>query len=202
MALSGVGAGGLAWPSSGSGVLADKTTMLEVILNESHLARALVPALERCRHRLFIATADVKDLHVPPADRRGRARSILDVLADLSARDVEIGLLHSGVPSGPLLARLKASSPVPLTMRRCPRAHAKALIADGTWMYLGSANLTGAGLGAKGPHRRNFEGGIVTDDPAVIDPVADMLHAVFNGDRCGECGRKPHCPVPLEEPQL
>lgn len=176
--------------------------MLEVVVNEWHLPSALVRALDRCRHRLFIATANVKDLHVPRAEKRRRARSILDVLADLSARGVEISLLHSGVPTAPLLARLKESRPASLTMRRCPRAHAKALIADGTWMYLGSANLTGAGLGAKGPRRRNFEAGIVTDDPGVIDPVADMLQAVFSGERCGDCGRKPHCPVPLEEPHL
>lgn len=176
--------------------------MLEVILNESHLAGALVAALDRCRHRLFIATADVKDLHVPRPDRRRRARSILDLFGELSGRQIDISLLHGGVPSGPFLARLKENRPPALTMRRCPRAHAKAIIADGTWMYVGSANLTGAGLGAKGPRRRNFEAGIVTDDPAVIDPLADMLQAVFAGEYCRDCGRKAHCPVPLEEPHL
>ena len=176
--------------------------MVELVLNASHLAGAIVPALERCRRRLFIATADVKDLHVPPATGRGKARSILEIFTDLSARGVTISLLHSGVPSVPVLARLKESRPAPLTMRRCPRTHVKALIADGTWMYLGSANLTGAGLGAKGAKRRNFEAGIVTDDAALIDPVADMLHAVFTGESCNQCGRKPHCPVPLEEPDL
>ena len=176
--------------------------MLDLILNESHLPGAVRPALDRCRHRLFIATADVKNLHVPPAGGRGRARSIVDLFGDLSDRDVEISLLHSGVPSGPLLDRLKESRPATLTMRRCPRIHAKTLIADGTWMYMGSANLTGAGLGAKSPRRRNFEAGIVTDESHLIDPVADMLHEVFTGDRCDDCGRKSHCPVPLEEPDL
>jgi len=176
--------------------------MVELILNESHLAGAIVPAMERCRRRLFIATADVKDLHVPPPTGRGRARSILTVLADLSDRGVEISLLHSGVPSTPVLTRLKDTCPATLTMRRCPRTHTKALIADGTWMYVGSANLTGAGLGAKSPKRRNFEAGIVTDESTLIDPLADMLHAVFSGEACAECGRKAHCPVPLEEPDL
>jgi len=176
--------------------------MVKLALNESHLSCAIVPALERSRRRLFIATADVKDLHVPPATGRGRARSILAIFADLSARGVAISLLHSGVPSAPVLTRLKDSRPPTLTMRRCPRTHVKAVIADGTWMYLGSANLTGAGLGAKGAKRRNFEAGIVTDDAGLIDPVADMLHAVFTGEACNDCGRKDHCPVPLEEPDL
>jgi phosphatidylserine/phosphatidylglycerophosphate/cardiolipin synthase-like enzyme len=80
--------------------------------------------------------------------------------------------------------------------------HAKAVIADGRWMYLGSANLTGAGLGAKSARRRNFEAGICTDDLTLIDPVLDMLDSIWSGAQCDGCGRKDHCPVPLEEPNL
>ena len=174
--------------------------MLQLVLNDDHLAEALNAAIENCRHRLFIATADVKDLHVPTGG--GGARSIVDVFDELSQQGIEIRLLHSGVPSGPLLGRLKRHLPRMLTMRRCPRTHAKAVIADGRWMYLGSANLTGAGLGAKSARRRNFEAGICTDQPALIDPVADMLDAVWSGAECPACGRKDYCPVPLEEPKL
>lgn len=189
--------------------------MVQLILNDEHLAGALGEALSACRHRLFIATADVKDLHITIADRpksvsrsgkprrtRPRAQSILDVFRSLCRDGIEIRLLHSGVPSGPFLGELKEGIPKGLTMRRCPRVHAKAVIADGRLMYLGSANLTGAGLGAKSARRRNFEAGIWTDDLALIDPVLDMLDAVWNGSQCEECGRKAHCPVPLEEPRL
>ena len=69
-------------------------------------------------------------------------------------------------------------------------------------MYLGSANLTGAGLGAKSASRRNFEAGVWTDDLSLIDPVADMLETIWSGEYCDECGRQEHCPVPLEEPEL
>ena len=180
--------------------------MLQAILNDEHLAGALTEALGSCRHRLVISTADVKNLHVPTGSGRGRrggARSIVDVFGDLSERNIEVRLLHSGVPSGPFLARLK-EGPIPptLTMRRCPRVHAKAIIADGRWMYLGSANLTGAGLGAKSARRRNFEAGICTDDLHLIDTVGDMLERIWTGAECDHCGRKAHCPVPLEEPDL
>jgi len=175
--------------------------MIECVLNHDHLTDALGEALRRCRRRLFLATADVKNLHVPTAGGP-RAESILAVLEELSRRNIEIRLLHSGVPSGPFLAELKNHMPQTLTMRRCPRAHAKAVIADGRWMYLGSANLTGAGLGAKSARRRNFEVGIRTDELALIDPVADMLADIWAGRRCIDCGRKDVCPVPLEEPQL
>ena len=67
-------------------------------------------------------------------------------------------------------------------------------------MYLGSANLTGAGLGAKSQRRRNFEAGIWTDELRLIDPVTDMLDSIWTGRQCESCGRKEHCPVPLEGP--
>jgi len=183
--------------------------MLDLVLNDEHLAGALVEAVAACRRRLFISTADVKDLHFPVSEllqvtgkRRRRAGSIVDVFRSLSARDVEIRLLHSGVPSGPLLKRLKAGLPAGLTMRRCVRIHAKAFIVDGRRMYLGSANFTGAGLGAKSARRRNFEAGIWTDQTDMIDPVLDMLEEIWNGSLCRSCGRKIHCPQPLEEPDL
>ncbi|MCK4626834.1 MAG: phospholipase, partial [Phycisphaerae bacterium] len=69
-------------------------------------------------------------------------------------------------------------------------------------MYVGSANLTGAGLGAKSSRRRNFEAGVWTDELALIDPVADMLDEIWTGAHCDDCDRKDHCPVPLEEPEL
>ena len=177
--------------------------MLGLILNDEHLGGALEEALACCRHRLFIATADLKDVHVPaggPQPRR--SKSILQLFEKLSKAGVEIRLLHGGVPSGPFLARLKRHVPAGLIMRRCPRMHAKAIIADGKWMYLGSANLTGAGLGAKSARRRNFEAGVITDETPLIDPLADMLADVFAGGQCPSCGRKAHCPVPLEEPDL
>lgn len=182
--------------------------MVKLILNDEHLEGVLGEVLGAARHRLFIATADVKDVHIPPGGptgrgrRGGRAESILEVLGRLLVRGVEVRLLHGGVPSGPLRARLKEGMPSGLVMRRCPRTHIKAVVADGRWMYLGSANLTGAGLGAKSARRRNFEGGVCTDQVDLIDPVLDMLEAIWSGRECTACGRKQHCPQPLEEPDL
>jgi len=177
--------------------------MLRLILNHEHLVGALTEALQTCRHRLFICTADVKDLYLP-SSRGGRrdGQSILQAFEEVSAKGVEIRLLHSSVPSGPFLAELKKGVPANLTMRRCVRVHAKAIIVDGRRMYLGSANLTGAGLGAKSPRRRNFEAGIWTDQVDLIDPVLDMLDEIWNSAHCKGCGRKDYCPIPLEEPAL
>lgn len=179
--------------------------MIRLILNDDHFLQGLVELLQGCRRRLFISTADVKNLHLPgyaPGGSMRRAWSILEAMEDLGRRNVEIRLLHSGVPSGPFLNELKSGLPCGMVMRRCPRVHAKAVISDGRLMYLGSANLTGAGLGAKSERRRNFEAGIWTDEIPLIDPVLDMLDSIWNGGQCTHCGRKDYCPQPLEEPQL
>jgi phosphatidylserine/phosphatidylglycerophosphate/cardiolipin synthase-like enzyme len=177
--------------------------VIRLVLNQAHFGSVLREALTACRRRLLIATADVKELRVP-YESAGRvdARSILDVFDELSDRGLEIRLLHSGVPSGAFLGRLKRGLPRFYTMRRCPRVHVKAIVVDGRLMYLGSANLTGAGLGAKSARRRNFEAGVWTDEVFLIDPVVDMLEAIWSGSQCADCGRKQHCPVPLEEPDL
>ena len=69
-------------------------------------------------------------------------------------------------------------------------------------MYLGSANLTGAGLGAKADGKRNFEWGVWTTSPPLIDSVLEQFNALWEGHRCENCRRKDVCPVPLEEPHL
>jgi len=82
-------------------------------------------------------------------------------------------LLHAGVPSRPFRAELAKRPRVRahLGLRQCPRVHAKLVIVDGALAYLGSANWTGAGLGAKGTGRRNFELGVLSSDEGFLDDV-------------------------------
>jgi len=76
------------------------------------------------------------------------------------------------------------------------------VLVDGGWLYLGSANLTGAGLGAKGDKRRNFELGVWTESSSLIDAVSEEFNQLWEGRHCQSCDRKDICPVPLEEPEL
>ena len=68
---------------------------------------------------------------------------------------------------------------------------------DGAWLYLGSANLTGAGLGAKHADRRNFEVGFVTEDFDTIDRIQALFQAVWTGAECGACRVRDICPDPI-----
>jgi len=134
----------------------------------------------------------------------GRASyvSILAILDELAARGVELRLLHAELPSRPFRTELAQHPRLVaggLALARCPRVHMKAVIVDGALLYLGSANWTGAGLGAKGSGRRNFELGIVTDDTELLDRVQAMYEQVWTGGECAACKLRPECPGPLSE---
>jgi phosphatidylserine/phosphatidylglycerophosphate/cardiolipin synthase-like enzyme len=185
--------------------------MVELVLDAQHFERVVLEGMLRAKVTLDISTADLKAMLVPlPREKgmpqghfRGRpARSIVRHLADLAQRGVEVRVLHSGVPSGPALQELRGEPIRNLTFRRCPRLHAKMVVIDAAAMYLGSANLTGAGLGAKGAHKRNFEMGVWTTDAALIDAALEPFNRLWEGQRCQECQRREVCPVPLEEPRL
>ena len=123
------------------------------------------------------------------------------MLDELAARGVELRLLHAELPSRPFRAELAQHPRLVaggLALRRCPRVHMKAVIVDGELLYLGSANWTGAGLGAKGSGRRNFELGIVTDDGAAArsGPGAVRARSGAAASATG-CKLREECPGPL-----
>ncbi|HMB95297.1 MAG TPA: phospholipase D-like domain-containing protein [Tepidisphaeraceae bacterium] len=127
----------------------------ELVSGYEHFRKIVLNGICRASVSIDIMTADLKAMLVPDGVSK-RARSIVEIFRQLAGKGVEIRLLHAGVPSSAALQELKRNLPRGLTIRRCPRLHAKAVIIDSQQMYLGSANLTGAGLGAKGETRRNF----------------------------------------------
>jgi phosphatidylserine/phosphatidylglycerophosphate/cardiolipin synthase-like enzyme len=177
------------------------TGAVELVVNAQHFARIVLDGILKAKISVDIQTADFKAMLVPQRTSR-RAPSIVEHLRRLADRGVEIRLLHAGTPSSAALQELRRKLPENLTIRRCPRLHAKTVIIDSSAMYLGSANLTGAGLGAKADGKRNFELGIWTQSAELIDAVLEQFNTLWEGRNCVGCRRKDICPVPLEEPQL
>jgi phosphatidylserine/phosphatidylglycerophosphate/cardiolipin synthase-like enzyme len=125
---------------------------------------------------------------------------VLDVFGALADRGVELRILHGRPPSGPFASALAVRSRLRsrLELRECPRLHFKAVVIDGRLLYLGSANFTGAGLGARGSGKRNFEIGLLTDDDYLLDSVQARFDAVWTGKECGSCRLRAKCPGPLD----
>jgi phosphatidylserine/phosphatidylglycerophosphate/cardiolipin synthase-like enzyme len=174
---------------------------VKLIIDDHHLQRVVLDGILKAKTSLDIATADFKAMLIPTPSGK-QASTIVKIFRRLVNKGVEIRLLHSGIPSRFVLEELRQEIPDGLTIRRCPRMHAKVVIIDCRSMYLGSANLTGAGLGAKSKDKRNFEMGILTENPQLVDPVLDHFNAVWEGRFCESCRRPNLCPIPLEEPDL
>jgi phosphatidylserine/phosphatidylglycerophosphate/cardiolipin synthase-like enzyme len=189
---------------------APRSIALELIAGRGHYERVIRAVLD-AHTSVWIATANVKELMVEdgraaPSRRRDLRRSsyvsVLALLDELAARGVELRLLHAELPSRPFREELAHHPRLvggELALRRCPRVHLKTVIVDGELMYLGSANWTGAGLGAKGSGRRNFELGIVTDDAPLLDQVQAMYERIWTGGECAACKLRDACPGPLSE---
>jgi len=181
-----------------------------LIVDREHYEVLVQDAIRRAEVSVWIATANVKGMMVEAprgttARARGRYLSILDSFDDLAKRNVELRLLHAGAPSRAfreeLARRPRLRGPRGLVMRRCPRVHLKIIAVDGRLLYLGSANFTGAGLGAKGEGRRNFEMGIVTEDDVTLDAVQARFDAIWRGGECKGCRLRDVCPRPLDQPE-
>ena len=154
-------------------------------------------ALMHARESVWIATANVKAMYV---EQEGRFVPLLEVLDGLAARGVALRLLHAELPSAPFRREFDARTRLVrggLQLKVCPRVHFKTVLVDGAWAYLGSANLTGAGLGAKGADVRNFEMGFVTEDFDVIDRATALFESVWSGAECRGCRLRAVCPDPI-----
>ncbi len=113
----------------------------------------------------------------------------------MAARGVELRLIHAKEP-GPRFREEFDRYPLlfdSLELMLCPRNHTKSVVVDGHTAWFGSANLTGAGMGAKSEKRRNFEIGLLTDEPDLVEPVIEQFDDLWRGKFCRDCGRKEYC---------
>lgn len=185
-------------PSSKS--IATKKIILEneeflYISNESHYEQ-VIERIKTVKKTLWIGTADIKDLYVK--DGRG-TKPLLEVLSDLAKRGVEIRLIHAKEPGSAFRRDFDKYPALIEGMERalCPRVHFKIIIFDLKTAYIGSANLTGAGLGMKGENTRNFEAGVLSSNKEFVKNAAEQFDSVWMGAYCKGCSRKEFCGDPI-----
>ena len=166
--------------------------MIEFITDRDIYEKVICERIAKVRRFLWAATSDLKDLHV---HKNGKMVPFLEVLSDLIERKVEIRLLHAKEPGRAFREDFDRYPNLIRGMERilCPRVHLKAVVIDGAFAYMGSANLTGAGMGAKSKNKRNFEAGIITDDKALVEAIMEQFDGIWRGIHCPACRRKEFC---------
>ena len=166
--------------------------MLQYLTDTQLYEKVICDLIPRTKRFLWLATADLKDMYIK---HNNRMIPFLEQLAILIDKKIEIRLLHAKEP-GKAFRRDFDKYPKLITgMERilCPRCHLKTIIIDGKFLYIGSANLTGAGIGAKNPDRRNFESGILTDEQQIVEQAIEQFDSIWRGDFCRSCQRKEFC---------
>lgn len=174
--------------------------MHRLVLNREIYTEILQEVLPGAQRFLWLLTADLKDLHV---ERAGSFQPFLAVLERLVEAGVHVRLFHAKEP-GPRFRKDFDRYPALLDLEGhlferllCPRLHMKGFVIDGEQAFVTSANLTGAGMGSKAEHRRNFEAGVLTDDPEIVGPLMAFVDELYLGRYCQGCGRRDVCPDPI-----
>ncbi|MBI4726163.1 phospholipase D family protein [candidate division TA06 bacterium] len=165
---------------------------LEFITDGQIYQKVILEQIPKAQKYLWLATSDLKDLYVAEGKRMA---PFLKILSELCQRGVELRLIHAKEP-GPNFRKDFDRYPdliEGLERLLCPRVHFKAVIVDGSFAYSGSANLTGAGMGAKSDDRRNFESGFITSDKYLVDKIMKQYDELWMGKHCESCQRKRYC---------
>ena len=126
-------------------------------------------------------------------------KPFLALIAQLIKKGVEVRLIHAKEP-GPNFREDFDKYPIlydGLERVLCPRVHFKMIVYDCKVAYIGSANLTGAGIGMKAETTRNFEAGILTDDPELVEQAMNQFDEVWMGKHCKKCKRRDFCADPI-----
>lgn len=165
--------------------------LVEYVKNEEHYT-LLIEKINKVTHTLWIGTSDLKDLYVKPSYT---AIPLLQLLENKVKDKVAIRLIHAKEPG---LNFRTDFDKYPLLWKGvervlCPRVHFKILVFDMQSVYIGSANMTGAAFGMKSVKNRNFETGIFTDIPKLVDNAVEQFDEVWMGRYCKGCGRKRFC---------
>ncbi len=166
--------------------------MIEFIVDREIYEKVILERVFQANSFLWLATSDLKDLHI---QKGKRVVPFLELISELCKKGVSVRLIHAKEP-GPAFRTDFDRYPAlidGLERLLCPRVHFKSIVVDGEYAYCGSANLTGAGVGAKSSKKRNFENGIVTDERKLISSVMDQFDKVWMGYFCEDCGRTAFC---------
>ncbi len=164
---------------------------IRYIANEQHYTDVILAA-SQVKHDLWIGTSDIKDMYVK---RNNVVIPFLKILAELIAKKVNVRLIHAKEPGANFRNDFDKYPALIEGLERvlCPRVHFKLILFDLHTVYIGSANLTGAGLGMKSKDNRNFETGILTNNPEIVQKAINQFDLLWMGTHCSACNRKVFC---------
>ncbi|MGC9779587.1 MAG: phospholipase D family protein [Candidatus Heimdallarchaeota archaeon] len=143
----------------------------------------------KAKKRIWFTSAKVTDFMIPNPKTK-EAFQFSQRLYQLAKRGIKIKfILAPKEREKNFYQKLKDVENIEFAF--CYNMHMKVILIDSTWLYFGSANLTGAGLGSRTRDgRNNFEIGTITIDQKAIEPVELLLQDIWIGSKCENCFQK------------
>ncbi len=156
----------------------------------------LIENIRNAKRSVLISTANVKRFSIGETEAKASSESFLDILASLADSGVDIRIICSS-PSMGFLDEMEGHEDLKnnphFSFKTCRRCHMKMVIIDSEIIYVGSANITAAGMGPRIDTRRNFEAGMISSDINLVEQGIDIFEESWAKKRCGTCYYKHDC---------
>ena len=156
----------------------------------------LIGHIREAKSSVLIATANAKRFSIGETEAKASSESFLDILESLANDGVDIRIISSS-PSRGFIEEMQEhedlmDSPY-FSFKICRRSHMKMVVIDNEIIYIGSANITAAGMGPRIDTRRNFEVGMVSSEPSIVEQGINIFEEAWSKKRCSSCYYKSEC---------
>lgn len=176
-----------------------KSSQTLLITNESHY-NEIIKRICEAKSSIKIMTANFKRFRLKPTDNQGSdyndGTPFVKFLMEKAVHGVSVQIICSR-PSLSFTEEweeyYQQLNPELFEYMFCERNHAKIIIIDERLAYVGSANVTPAGLGQGIFTPGNFEAGILTENQEVISSANTFFSMIWDEDCCANCHRADKC---------
>lgn len=169
------------------------------LITENHYQK-IFEHIFAAKSSIKIMTADFRLFRLKPISKKGKDKQgrtpFIKYLMKIAEQDISVQIICSDPTKNvkvifeELYKKMNTDN---FRIFFCIRNHAKVVIIDDKIAYLGSANVTPAGLGQGVLSPGNFEVGIMSDNSEIISSLNALFSKIMNGDYCEKCHRANKC---------
>lgn len=163
------------------------------LITESHY-KEVIERICAAKSSIKIMTGDFKRFKLKPTKKQGKnyndGTPFIKHLMEKTEKGISVQIICSR-PSKSFKEEYDALyekiQPKNFRIYFCERNHSKVVIVDNKVAYVGSANITPAGLAQGIMSPGNFEVGIITENHQFISQLNNLFSKIMNGDYCYGC---------------
>ena len=171
----------------------------QLITNDNHY-ESVLKKICFASSSIKIMTANFKRFRLKPTEKQGNEYNdgtpFIKLLMDKAVQGVSVRIICSR-PSPSFTDEWEKyyslMEPEHFEYMFCERNHAKIVIIDDRLAYIGSANVTPAGLGQGIFTPGNFEAGILTENKDVVSSAIAFFNNIWDEKCCSNCHRADKC---------